>query len=208
VTGAECPVYRCAAECGPSQGGSSIPLPGVTEASCDCRVNRVAGEEGEGSHPAKRATQQRGGQPQQRDQGQTGQNYHYSHVVLCYRGECVTTGRDPGPEGDPRRGKEEEGVRCQLGCSSTVQGDLTVGSRRGKARQKPRSTNTEDGDRVTIFRMPTVLTEQHRRGRNTREQGHQGNYFTDSAKLVTALTMEGELPTVQIAKRDASPSPK
>ena len=31
--------------------------------------------------------------------------------------------------------------------------------------------------------MPTVPTEQLRRECNTREQGHQGNYFTDSPRL-------------------------
>jgi len=41
----------------------------------------------------------------------------------------------------------------------------------------------EDRDGVTIFRMPTVPTEQLRRECNTREQGHQGNYFTDSPRL-------------------------
>ena len=73
-------------------------------ASCDRRVNRVAGEEGEGSHPARRATQQRGCQPQRIDPGPTGRYYRVSHVVPCYRRESVTTGRDPGREGDPRRG--------------------------------------------------------------------------------------------------------
>ena len=50
----------------------------------------------------------------------------------------------------------------------------------------PRSTNADNRDRVTIFRMPTVPTEQLRRGCNTREQGHQGNYFTEGPKLATA----------------------
>jgi len=99
--------------------------------------------------------------------------------------QSVTTGEDLGREGDPRRGKEVKAARCRLGCSSTVQADLTVGSGRGKARQKPRSTNTEDGEEVTIFHMPTAPREQLRRECNTREQGHQGNYFTDSPKLAT-----------------------
>jgi len=60
-----------------------------------------------------------------------------------------------------------------------------MGSGRGKARQYPRSTNTEDGDEVTIFQKPTVPTKHLRRECNTREQGHQGNYFTDSPKLAT-----------------------
>jgi len=54
-----------------------------------------------------------------------------------------------------------------------------------KAGQRPRSTNTEDGDLVTIFRTATVPTERLRRECNTREHGHQGNYFTDSPKLAT-----------------------
>ena len=36
---------------------------------------------------------------------------------------------------------------------------------------------------MTIFRLPTVLTEQLRRECNTRAQGNQGNYFTDSPRL-------------------------
>ena len=58
-----------------------------------------------------------------------------------------------------------------------------MGSGRGRARQGPRSTNAEDRNRVTTFRIPTVPTEQLRRECNTREQGHQGNYFTDSPRL-------------------------
>jgi len=73
-------------------------------ASCDRRVNRVEDEEGEGSHAARRATQQRGCQPQRIVQGPTGRNYRVSHVVPCYRRESVTTGKDPGRERDPRRG--------------------------------------------------------------------------------------------------------
>jgi len=83
-------------------------------ASCDRRVNREAGEEGEGSHPARRATQQRGCQPQRIDQGPTRRSYRLSHVVPCYKRESVTTGEDPGREGDRRRGRKEEAVRCQL----------------------------------------------------------------------------------------------
>jgi len=60
-------------------------------------------EKDEGSHPARRATQQRGSQPQRRDQGPTGRYYRVSHVVPCYRRESVTTGEDPGRGGDPRR---------------------------------------------------------------------------------------------------------
>jgi len=71
---------------------------------------------------------------------------------------------------------EDVAVRCQR---------REPGGGERKARQRPRSTNTEDGDRVTIFRMPTVPIELLERECNTREQGHQGNYFTDSPKLAT-----------------------
>ena len=36
-----------------------------------------------------------------------------------------------------------------------------------------------------IFATPTVPTKHLMRECNTREQGHQGNYCTDSLKLVT-----------------------
>jgi len=55
----------------------------------------------------------------------------------------------------------------------------------GRLAKQPRSTNTEDGDGVTVFRMPTLPILQLRRECNTREQGHQGTYFTDSPKLAT-----------------------
>ena len=45
--------------------------------------------------------------------------------------------------------------------------------------------NREDGDGVTVFRKPTVPILQLRRECNTSQQGHQGNYFTDSLKLAT-----------------------
>jgi len=67
---------------------------------------------------------------------------------------------------------------------SMVTADLTVGGERGKARQKPRSTRVEDGDRVTFFRIQAVPIKQLRKAGNTRE-GHQGNYLTDSRKLAT-----------------------
>jgi len=96
------------------QGDSAIPWNTVTSTSCDRRVNRVAGEEGEGSHPARRATQQRGCQPQRIDQGLTGRNYRSSRVVPCYRRESVTTGKDPGRKENPRRREKKGAVRCQL----------------------------------------------------------------------------------------------
>jgi len=136
-------LYGRATECSPSHGGTAIPQPGVTEASCDGRVNRLAGEEGEGSHLARRATQQRGCQPQRIDQGPTERYYHFSLMVLCYRRECVTPGEDPGRDGDPRRGKEEGAVMCQLGCSSTVEAELM---RRKREREgSPETMKCEHG---------------------------------------------------------------
>jgi len=82
--------------------------------------------------------------------------------------------------------EEADKVPAKEGRSRTVQVDLAVGSGSGKARQRPRSTNAEDRNRVTIFRTPTEPTEQLRRECNTREQGHQGNYFSDSPRLATA----------------------
>ena len=93
--------------------GSTIPRNTVTITSCDLGVNRVVGEEDEGSHPVRRATQQRGCQPQWRDQGPTEGYYRLSHVVPSYRRASVTTGRDPGQGGDPRRRKKGEwGGQC------------------------------------------------------------------------------------------------
>ena len=86
--------------------------------------------------------------------------------------------RVPAGEAVKVPAKEGVAVRCKR-----IQ---PVGRGRGKARQRPRSANTEDRSRVTIFRMLTVPTEQLRRECNTREQGHQGNYFTDSPRLATA----------------------
>jgi len=55
----------------------------------------------------------------------------------------------------------------------------------GRLTKQPRSTKREDGDGVTVLRKPTVLIVQLRRECNIRDQGHQGNYFTDSPKLAT-----------------------
>ena len=154
-----------------------------------------------GAHPARRATQQRGCQPQRIDQRPTGRNYHFSRVVPCYRRECVTTGGDPGQGGGPRRGEGRGwAVRCQLGCSSTVQADLTRGKREregssvtkkceyGGQRRGHDFSNADRTDRATQERVQyqrAGLPGQLRRECNTREQGHQGNYFTDSPKLAT-----------------------
>ena len=82
--------------------------------------------------------------------------------------------------------KEADKVPAKKGRSSRVQADLTRGKREEEGSpNQPRSTNTEDGEGVTVFRMPTVPILQLRRECNTREQGHQGNYFTDSPKLAT-----------------------
>ena len=80
-------------------------------------------------------------------------------------------------------------VRCQQeGCSSTVQADLTRRKLEREGSPKTKKANVEDGDSVTIFRMLKVPTEHLRRDCNPREQGHQGNYFTDSPKLATACS--------------------
>ena len=81
--------------------------------------------------------------------------------------------------------KEADKVPAKEGCSSRVQADLTPGKReRGGLR---RTKKYEHGGRRRghDFSTPTVLTEQLRRECNTREQSHQGNYFTDSPKLGT-----------------------
>jgi len=66
-----------------------------------------------------------------------------------------------------------------------VQVDTNMGSGRRKTCQKPSSTNSEYCDRVTICPTLTVPTDQLRREFNTREQGPQGNYFTDRPNLGT-----------------------
>jgi len=50
----------------------------------------------------------------------------------------------------------------------------------------------EDGDEGTIFPIPTILTKQLRRECNIREQGHQGNSFTDSPKQATVCSRQRE----------------
>jgi len=106
-------------------------------ASCDRRVNRVVGEQDEGSHPARRATQQRGCQPQRTDFEPTGRYYRFSRVVHGYRRESVTPGRDPGREGDLRRGGRRGGskVPAKEGVAVWCKRIQRVGSGRGKARQ-------------------------------------------------------------------------
>ena len=81
--------------------------------------------------------------------------------------------------------KEADKVPAKKGRSSTVQADLTRGQREREG--LPRTKKYEHGGRKRghDFSTPTVPTEQLRRECNTREQGHQGNYFTDSPKLAT-----------------------
>ena len=79
---------------------------------------------------------------------------------------------------------EEAGkVPASEGRSSTVQADLTRG--KGEREGSPKTEKYERGGlrQGHDFLNATVLTEQPRRECNTREQGHQGNYFTDSPKL-------------------------
>jgi len=105
--------------------------------------------------------------------------------------------------GAPRRGEPlssngasngDGAVRCQLEGSRVpakrvqqygARGSDAWEAGGGRLAQQPRSTNTEDGDGVTVFRMPTVPILHLRRECNTRDQGHQGNYFTDRPKLAT-----------------------
>jgi len=72
-------------------------------------------------------------------------------------------------------------VTAKEGRSSTLQADLTRGKREREG--SPKTEKYECGGPKKghdFFRKPTVPTEQLRRECNTREQGHQGNYFTDS----------------------------
>ena len=104
---------------------------------------------------------------------------------VTQRGEQLSSGGASyrGSSRVPAEGADK--LSAKEGHGSTMQVDLTMGRGREKAHQKPRSTNTEDQDEVTIFRMPIVLTEQLRRECNTRGQGHQGNYLTDSQNVAT-----------------------
>jgi len=78
-------------------------------------------------------------------------------------------------------------IRClQEGCSSTVQADLTRGKRQREGSPKTIMYKRGELRHGHDFGMPSVPTEQLRRACNTREQCHQGNYFTDSPKLATA----------------------
>jgi len=81
--------------------------------------------------------------------------------------------------------KEADKVPAKKGCSSTVQADLTRGKR--EREDLPRTEKYKHGGprRGHDFSTPTVPTEQLRTECNTREQGHQGNYFTDGPKLAT-----------------------
>jgi len=77
-------------------------------------------------------------------------------------------------------------VPAKEGRSSTVQAHLTCGKREREG--SPRTEKYERGGpkQGHDFSNTDVPTEQLRRECNTREQGHQGNYFTDSPRLATA----------------------
>jgi len=83
-------------------------------------------EEERGSHSARRASQQRGCQPQWMVLEPTERNYRSFHVVPGYRRESVTTGGDPRLRDRREESGKEEAVRYQLGCSSTVPAELTM----------------------------------------------------------------------------------
>ena len=72
------------------------------------------------------------------------------------------------------------------GRSITVQADLTRGKREREGSPKTEKYERGGPKQGHDFSKPTVPTEQLRRECNTREQGHQGNYFTDSPRLATA----------------------
>ena len=67
-----------------------------------------------------------------------------------------------------------------------MQEDLTRGKREREGSSKTEKYEREGLKQGHDFRMPTVPTEQLTRECNTREQGHQGNYFTDNPRLATA----------------------
>ena len=190
------------------QGDSAIPWNTVTTTSCDRKVNRVADAEGEGSHPARRATQHRGCQPQRINQGPTGRYYRFSHVVPCYRRESVITGKDPGRGGDSRRIKSKRGgSKVPASCSSTMQADLMRA--KWEREGSPSTKKYEQGGR----RQGQDISHPDRTDRATQE-GVQHQRAWPPGQLLhqqpetsnCVLTMEGGLPTVQIAKRDASGS--
>jgi len=70
--------------------------------------------------------------------------------------EWMGTGGDPRLRDRREEGGKVEAVRCQVGGSSMVQADLTVGRGQGAACQTPRTWHTGDRDEVTIFQIPTV----------------------------------------------------
>ena len=81
----------------------------------------------------------------------------------------------------------EEAVRCQLRRDAAVRCKRIqrVGSGRRKGRQTTERYEHGGRRRGHSSPLPTVPILQLRRECNTREQGHQGNYFTDSPKLAT-----------------------
>jgi len=177
------------------QGDSAIRWNTVRNRTCYSRVSWVAGEEGEGSHPSRGATQQRGCQPQRIDQGPTRGNYRFSSVVLCFRRESVTTGEDPGREGNPRRGKEEDEVRCQLDCSSTVEADLT----RGK-REKEGSTENQE---VRTRRTETRSRFFERRPYRLNNSGESAIPESRATRATTLLIAQKKQPYVDDRARVA-----
>jgi len=80
---------------------------------------------------------------------------------------------------------EADKVPAKKRHSSTVQADLTRGKREREGSPKTEKYERGGPKQGHDFSNATVRTEQPRRECNTREQGHQGNYFTDSPKLVT-----------------------
>ena len=129
-------------------------------------------------------------------------------MVPWYRRESVTTGEDPGREGDPWRRKcRGGGSKVPAMCSSTVQADLTCGKR--EREHLPRTKRYEQGGQ----RRGHDISNADSTGRATQERV-QFQRVGPPAQLLhrypetsdRVMTMEGGSPTVQIAKREASRS--
>jgi len=105
------------------QGDSAIPRNTVTSTSCDRRVNRVAGEEGEESHSAE-------GVPATADRPRADR----MKLPLLSRGPLVQERerhyrKGSRTKGEPKEGRREGGSKVPAMCSSTVQADPTRGKR-------------------------------------------------------------------------------
>jgi len=108
--------------------------------------------------------------------------------------------------GKPKEEQEGLGSKVPAGCSSTVQADLTRGKREreGSPDQEVRTRRTETRSRLFDNRPYRPCTSGESAIRESRATRATTSPITRSCDRV--LTMEGGLPTVQIAKGDASRS--